>query len=246
MYRRYLFIALLACCASCTHYYYAPNTVQTPFLQNQYDTRGSLALITGDQFSGLEATAVFSPVRYTAVLFNHFHVQHGGQQSPSNDSDWGKGRLTEFGLGLYYPAGDLLSLSLFGGWGGGRVLNSYDQGALADLYFQRTFIQPAIAIQGKWARVGIGFRLGRLEYVRGQIDYAIGEPHVTTITRIENASPIFIPETTITFGFGTRPFWINFSGNSLQLSRREDFSFARSTFAMNLTLELDYFWEEPD
>ncbi|TNE68390.1 MAG: hypothetical protein EP344_01410 [Bacteroidetes bacterium] len=228
---------------ACTHYYYAPNTLQTPFLQKRGDMRVSAGYIAGDEFQGLELHAVLSPVRYGAVMVNYLDVRNSGNNFSSNN-DWGKGQLIEIGLGGYYPATDKLSLSLFAGWGGGSVLNAYDQDARADLRFQRRFLQPGLAVQGRWVRFGAALRLNQLQYVRGDINYAIGEPHITTITRIEQQSPHFVPESAFTLGVGTRPFWVNMTLNTNHKADRTDLGFAEATFGIALFCELDYFWRE--
>ncbi len=242
-YRRYRSLVLLPVFAllnACTHYYYAPNTLQTPFLREQHDTRVSVGYIGGDEFTGFEVHAAYSPVKYLALMANHFQVQSDNVGASSND--WGKGRLTEIALGGYYPLSNIVSASLFAGWGRGRVLNSYDQGAKADLRFQRRFLQPAIAVQGKSLRLGLAMRFNQLEYIRGDIDYQIGEPHISTIARIEQASPIYIPEAGITFGFGYRPFWINTHLNINQKRSPEILGFADYTIGLSVLFELDYFW----
>ncbi|MBK9337992.1 MAG: hypothetical protein IPM98_16180 [Lewinellaceae bacterium] len=243
-YRRYFPLVLLpvfAVFGGCTHYYYAPNTLQTPFLREQHDTRVGLGYIGGDEFNGFEAHAVYSPVPYLALMANHFQVQSDNERSSS--AHWGQGRLTEIALGGYYPLSNIVSASLFAGWGGGRVLNSYDQGARADLRFQRRFLQPTIAVQASWIRLGLAMRFNQLQYIRGDIDYQIGEPHISTIARIEQASPVFIPEASITLGFGMRPFWINGHLNINQKSRREELGFAGSTIGVSILCELDFFWQ---
>ncbi|MBK6929357.1 MAG: hypothetical protein IPH12_00260 [Saprospirales bacterium] len=238
----FVWIAALLLCDGCTHYYYAPNSLQTPFLQQRGDTRVSLGFIGGDEFNGFEAHAAYSPIRYGAVMVNYFQVQ--SNYSDNTASDWGRGRLTEVALGAYYPAHKYLSFSLFAGWGGGRVLNSYTDGAKSDLHFERRFIQPGFAVQGKWARVGMAFRFNRLKYLHGDIDLEIGEPHLTTIGNIEEASPVYVPEFGLSFGFGARPIWIDLGINLNNSYDASKLGFAGSTTRITLNCELDHFWRK--
>lgn len=247
MTRTTLFIVLAATVlfnSACTHYFYAPNTLQTPFLQEQHDTRVSAGLISGDEFSGYELSAVYSPVKYGAVLVNHFQV-NSGQQKSDPGAEWGKGHLSEIAIGGYYPVGKYASFSLFTGWGAGSVFNRYDVDVRADLHFQRQFIQPAVSIQGKWARFGAALRFNRLRFVRGDVDVEVGEPDLTTIENIERASPVFVPEAGLSCGFGYRPFWADFHLNFCNIKRREDYGFAYSTVGVTFTLELDRLWRTP-
>lgn len=235
--------ALLLAGAGCTHYYYAPNTLRTPFLQEQHDTQMSLGLISGDEFSGYEFHAVYSPVRHAAIMANHMQINSG--QNSGYDS--GEGRLTEIALGGYAPAGKYSSFSLFGGWGAGAVFNTYDLNVHSDLRFQRIFLQPAFAFQAKWVRFGTAVRLSRLRYVRGDVDVEIGEPDLTIIRNIERDSPIFLPETGFFCGFGYRPFWadfhLNFS-NFMNTYDPEKYNFAQATLGVSFSCQLDHFWRK--
>lgn len=238
-----LFLTVLCSLTACTHYYYAPNTLQTPFLQERHDTQVNLGLISGDEFNGWEIQSVYSPVKYGAVMFNHFNVKHG-HSTEVPDEDWGEGHLTEFALGAYYPANRVISLSFFGGWGAGRVLNIYDLDARSDLRFQRWFLQPGFSAQGKWARFGMSCRLNRLQYIKGDIRFDIGEHHLNIIENIERESPFFIPEIGFSIGLGASPVWFNASFNFNTKSNKSDYGFASSTAAFAIRFELDYFWRK--
>lgn len=234
-------LAAFCLLSSCTHYYYAPNTLQAPFLQNQHDTKVNMGLIGGDEFNGWEANALYSPVKYTAVMLNHFQVQHGRRSFEDNE-DWGEGRLTEFAVGAYLPANEINCFSLFAGVGAGRVLNIYEYDGRADLRFRRWFVQPSFSAQGDWARFGLSFRLNRLEYTKGNITYDIGENHLRTIKNIEETTPIFVPEAGLSFGFGSRPVWFNFGFNFNLMPDKRDYGFAGTTASLGLQFDLDYLW----
>ena len=233
---------------ACTHYYYVPNTIQAPFLQKQHDARTSLGLIAGNQFTGWEAQATYSPLKYTAVMFNYMRVSSNRDQDVNDD--WGRGRTMEVAIGGYYPVRDFATLSLFGGWGSGYSYNSYGANAVADLRFEKRFLQPGIAFQNKFVHIGTALRFTQLEYVKGKVDFEIGEPHLTTIQRIEDASPIFLPELSFNVGFGYRPFWGNLNLNFSNIDKREDFNFADFTYGISFMIEVDQLFrkkaETPD
>lgn len=241
--RLFFFLASVALLLSgaCTHYYYAPNTLQTPFLQKQHDARVGFGQIAGDEFSGYELHATYSPLKHAAIMVNHMYV--AGDDNSADES--GKGRLSEIALGAYAPAGRYSSFSFFGGWGGGKVVNTYASGGRSDLRFERIFIQPTYAFQARWVRLGAAIRLNRLRYTRGDIDLEIGEPDVTFIRNIERDSPLFIPETNFSCGFGHGPFWGDFSlnlGNFMDTYDPGEYSFANATFSVAFNCQLDYFW----
>ena len=229
--------------SSCSHYYYAPNTLQTPFLQQQHDSRVSVGVITGDELSGFELHGAYSPLKYGAIMVNYFDVRSDESNTGTPD-EWGKGHQLEFALGGYYPIGKYTSLSLFGGWGTGRALNSFGPNVLADLRFQKRFLQPTFTVQGKWFRFGTALRFNQLEYKRGDIDFEIDQNELATIQNIEQASPIYIPETGFSVGFGHKAFWADFHLNICNSPRRKELGFLPSTFGGTITLELDKLWRK--
>ncbi len=240
-----LFAAALCLSTACTHYYYAPNSLQTPFLQKKHDTRASIGFIGGDEFSGWEASACYSPVQYGAVLFNHFQVQHA-RPDDNPEREYGNGRLTEFALGAYNPIKKNMSLSLFAGWGRGHVFNAYGHGIVSDLRFERLFLQPGLMIQGKRARFGISTRLNRLNYVGGDVDLGIPATDLNSIRNIENATPIHFLESGLVAGFGTAPVWVDFRMNINTKKNRHELGFATSTAGIAIQFELDYFWRKKE
>lgn len=239
----YLLAATLLLNGACTHYFYAPNTLQTPFMQKQHDTRVSLGMISGNEFSGYELHAAYSPLKYTALMVNHFWVS-GSSGELVDNGESGEGQMSEIALGAYYPMSEYATFSLYGGWGAGWVTNTYDLDVSAHLKFQRRFIQPTVAFQLKWARFGAAFRFNQLRYVKGDVDVEVGEPDLTIIRNIERASPLFVPEAGLSCGFGHKAFWADFNLNICNLRNRTDYHFAYSTFGMSFSCQLDYFWRK--
>jgi len=244
LYVSILFVAVLLSNSACTHYYYAPNTLQTPFLQEQHDARASFGMISGDEFNGYELHAAYSPLKHAAVMVNHFQVSSGSGSNVNSSEDSGAGHLTEVALGGYYPLGKYTTFSLFAGWGAGSVSNNFDFDVKANLSFQRRFLQPTVAIRGKWARFGAALRFNQLRYVKGEVDFEVGEPDLTIIQNIERASPLFVPEAGLSCGFGYRAFWADLNLNFCNIRNRDNYNFAYSTVGLSFSCQLDYFWRE--
>lgn len=235
----FLLFSVLLVSSACNRYYYAPNTLQTPYLREKHDSSIGIGYLSGNQFSGVEVNAVYSPVKHGAIMANY--VRMNSSRTGTTENEWGFGQLGEIALGGYTPVGDIVSTGAFAGWGIGQVLNSYEPGATADLRFQRAFFQPYITMQSEWIRMGIAVRFNQLRYVRGDVDLQIGEPHIGTIEQIEQASPMFFREVNLTFGLGSAPFWFNGFINVNQLPNPDRFGFARSTIGASMQVQLDYF-----
>lgn len=185
-------LAIATTVCSCTHYYYSPNVLQIPILQHQHDASLSVGRYSSPHIKGIDVQAIYSPVKYTGVMFNYMGLFK--KDATSANLEWGHGRLTEGGLGLYYPYKHF-TLSLFAGYGGGWVENGYQgyiQGIddpaqlVSRLEFRRWFVQPSLGFRYKWLRMGFGARHIALNYVKGDIDYRINQEELTAIRNIED------------------------------------------------------------
>ena len=236
----------LLLCSGCSHYYYAPNTLQTPFFQQQHDARISAGLVSSNNVTGFEVHSAYSPVQYGAIMFNYFEARSIRNRSTNFGSpdDWGEGHQLEFALGGYYPTGKYTSFSLFGGWGIGQVLNSYGPKLLADLYFQKRFLQPTFTVQTKLFRLGMALRFNQLEYKRGDINLGISRSELAIIYNLKQASLIFFPETGLSLGLGSKAFWVDVHLNICNSRRLNELHFMPITTSATITLELDKFWRK--
>jgi hypothetical protein len=185
----------------CTHRYYAPNTIQMPVLKKAGDAKVSAGVSFGPEYKGLEAQAVVSPIKYGAIMGNYFRAGSDKINSQQDGEQWGKGQLYEFGLGGYYPINPTSSLSLFSGWGQGNTYNYFGTSKFAELSFNRTFIQTAIASQFKVLHLGFGLRFAHLRFTKGRIDYRIDENDRNIILEIQKRGSMWLPEYALQFGW---------------------------------------------
>lgn len=231
----------------CTHYYYAPNMLHAPALRKQHDARISLGVGGGDEYTADEFQAVYSPIKYGAVMFNRMSAQ-GGSENTSH----GYGNLTEGALGGYLPSGNRGNFSLFGGYGQGRVRNWYlrNDGTTELTYesvlrFQRYFIQPSFAYQSKWFRFGAGYRFVWLKYLDGDVDYRIQQSELDAIRLIEQRSPVFLPELGLHLGVHLGPTVFSFHTIiSNSQTTNADMHLNKSNTGISLSLNLNELWQK--
>jgi hypothetical protein len=195
---------LIAISTQCTHRYYAPNSIQMPVLGKKGDAKVSAGISFGPEYKGLETQAVFSPIKYGAVMANYFRAGSNKTQNFQGAEEWGNGQLYEFGLGGYYPINQTSptsTVSAFTGWGQGKTYNYYGNGKFADLRFDRFFIQSSIASQFKVLHLGFGVRFAKLTYRSGVLDYRIDENDRNILLEIEKRGSVWLPEYALQFGW---------------------------------------------
>ncbi|MCS7036533.1 MAG: hypothetical protein RMJ33_13820 [Saprospiraceae bacterium] len=233
-----LFLPMLLLGCACSSYYYAPNTLQTPHLVERHDAEFSVGGLRGPESSGFEAHISYAFSRRLALMVNHMELRGGN----ASQERWGKGRLTEGGLGVYFPMDDNTSNTVFLGWGSGYAFHQFPKESKAKLEFHRYFGQYGICVERGAMRLGTGVRLNYLQYRKGWIDYRLGEPDISKIELIEERSPLIFPELSVNLGIGSRPVWVNAFATIMEYDSAEELGLATHTFGLSLTFQVDHFW----
>jgi len=237
---------------SCTHYYYMPNSMVVPAIQKQHDAVISVAFC---DFKGKEFQAIYSPLKYTALMYNYMNIP--GPSQDKEASSWGRGQIKEGGLGLYY-GNYPWTVSLFGGMGKGIVKNSYqdddifntDPLVLSQLHFKRWFVQPSFVLQNRIFRAGFAVRHNWLNYERSVIDIRLQQvdaEEFSVIQRIERESPFKFVEVGFSIGFRIRPF--TFSYNTVRIVSQintDALHFASKNHNFMFTFDLYELWRWKD
>jgi len=134
--------------ASCTHYYYGPNSANVPLFKEKDEVRLSGAISGADETTGVELQSAYAFGKNFSGIFN-FYSAGGSSETSSGSSgnssiEKGNGTLTEIGLGYFKPLKTTEWIfEIYGGAGGGRVNNSYSQSERSKVGLTRLFLQPS-------------------------------------------------------------------------------------------------------
>lgn len=242
-------VCLLFVLNGCGHHYYVPNTMVIPAIQKQHDAVISVAAC---DFGGTEFQAVYSPLKYTALMYNHMNIPRATLDS---ENEWMRGRLQEGGLGAYY--GNFpWSFHLLGGYGEGFTENAYGFafGSTNDfiksrLDFEQWFVQPGFVLQTRGLRFGMAYRQVWLHYYRGSTDVGnVEQEELNAVRGIELGTPFSFGEFGLTLGFRIRPF--TFTYNSVNIfdnnSYFRDLHFAATNHSFMVTFDLYELWRWKD
>ncbi len=168
-------LAIIACCTSCSRYYYKPNGVNTPILSDkgQAELAGSVEL--GDESRCSNVQAGWSPANHIGIIadFSHF-VHRENSPVPSAGNVAATAGLGEIGLGYYYASGDAkrsLVLDVYAGPGLG-YLNSD-----VNVRFTRLFIQPGIALRTRYLELALNIRFSDMFYYNLSSN-GLGDPYL--------------------------------------------------------------------
>ena len=250
--KTFLWLASLLFAASCSHRYYAPNTIQMPALQERGDATANVGLAVGPEYSGLEAHAAYSPVKHMALMLNYFRVSSDKDKVPDDvvpggpaEPEWGRGQFLEGAVGGYLPLDGRNTVSLFVGMGEGSSYNYFGFARFADLRFRRWFVQPSITAEYSRVRLGFGLRLAHLKFYEGLVDYRIDEQEREVIERLAEDSPLFLPEYALHFCWKLGVFTLNNTVTySPSQAAQKDNRFAGSNLNIGLGVDLNKLWKK--
>ena len=232
-------VAVILFGIGCTPQYYAPNSVQTPYLENQHSAHLKTGLVNGSGQSGFELQAAYSPVKHLHVVGNYFRVKVNPEDSEFSTPGSGNGRLWEAGFGGYLPLKQNQCLSLTLTYGNGMAFNQYSDGGYSTLRFQRYAFAPAYVMQNRIFRIGLGLRFSRLNFYSGNIVKLGQSGELAVLDRIERKDHFWFPESTINVGIRVEPFLMSLSWNSLLYGESERYHFARRNFGVSISCDVD-------
>lgn len=189
-------IGLLFSFTSCVHYYYAPNAHNVPLLKQKGDTKMTLAISGGDEFTGFEAQVATAVSEKFGVIGNFIYAR--GDSETDNYADSGSGYLFEVGAGYFKPIGRKFVFETYGGLGLGSVSNKYDPGT-SKVKFTRIFLQPTIGFTTKGFDIALSSRFAGLNY--HSIDSNSYDDYDLEYIRDHKFSFLFEPALTIRGGW---------------------------------------------
>lgn len=148
-----LFLTLTLFFASCTHYYYGPNTSNVVLLKER-ELKINAGFAAGDEFNGfeLQSAVAFSP--HLGLMVNGVIGSGKGENNFDDNDESGSARFVEAGVGYFKPLeNNAFIFEIFGGVGFGGVNNIYSFLKKSKVSYSRYFIQP-----------GFGFRDDNFEW----------------------------------------------------------------------------------
>jgi hypothetical protein len=167
-------------------------------------------------------------------MVNYFMT--GGGDIRKNVEQGTRFTFGEVGLGAYSSL-ERGSASIFAGMGEGQLYNHYGAGNFSNFHIRRWFVQPALAYRDRFFQGGLALRLSRLIYTNGETSFDIDEDDLAAIRKIEEQTPLFLPELGLSASVGFSPFVLSVSLTSV-FPDVEGFNFSR--FNTNLMLSLDF------
>lgn len=173
-------IAIL--CASCTHYYYAPNTAHTPLLTEKKELRVTGAISTGveSDITAGEFQAAYAFAPHWGVMVSGF--AGGEKDKVRNEVEKGNGAYAETGIGYFiaFRNPDLLIAEVYAGAGTGTVHNFYQSDDYTRVHLHKLFLQPVIGGKTPFFEMAIA---PKISYIRWR-------PKQFKITRGDTADDI--------------------------------------------------------
>lgn len=226
---------LLLCEAECQTYNYAPNAIHIPNLTQSGDATLGIGWGRGNAFQSLELQGVYSPIPHLAVMANYFGAREKEVQKRMEvGTDF---YLWEVAAGAYEKMAKG-SASLFVGFGEGNLFNYYGSENTASFKLRRLFLQPGLSYRSSHFQAGLAFRLTHLNFANGLVAYTIDQSDLQAIRKIEEKSPLFLPELGVNAGLHLKPFTIGMSINSI-FPDTDNWDFIRLNAVLSLMVDFN-------
>ena len=233
--------------SSCTrHPYYATNSHQVPMFQEKDDAHLNLNFISGSQYAGLEIQGAYALTNRIAARASHTSGSGSGAITGpmvSTTTAEGEGKYTEFGLGYFRPLSNGFTVESFGGWGFGRIRNFYAGGGFSDIKYHKTYIQPAIGYNTRWAELIFSYRIGFLQYYQLRQNAIVSNEHSADLDQIANDSQAVLSEYAVTVRAQFSFYKLHFQFGKAAAINRPELPMDDLTVNIGLTLELHYIWK---
>lgn len=167
--RTFLLATYLLALSSCTHYYYGPNSSNTPLL-SENEAKINAQIAVSDEFSAFELQSAFAVSKHFGGMINF--IKGGGDDDNSlyPDGDEGKATYIEAGAG-YFTAirNSPFIFETYGGVGTGGISNNFGAQGRANVVFTKFFAQPNLGIKVKGFEFGLS---SRFSYVQHKLKYS--------------------------------------------------------------------------
>ncbi|MFI5172046.1 MAG: hypothetical protein ACHQFW_06620 [Chitinophagales bacterium] len=146
----------------CTRIYYSPTAQNVPFLSEQNEIR-----IVGSQSSNeciaFDIQASYSPIYHLGIMVNtSWCASTGGDVFRQGNPD--TGHLIEGGAGYYFRLDESSLAECYAGFGSGSLNYQWSSDTVADIKFNRIFIQPAFGFKKDVFEIGFSGRLSIVDY----------------------------------------------------------------------------------
>ncbi len=229
-----LSVAMGFCATLSAQFNYAPNAIAIPNLTHRFDGSVGVGFGRGEWLKSGEVQLAFSPANHVAMVANALST--GSKDILEGTFQGSRYQFWEAGMGVYqaYKHG---SISLLAGMGQGELDNNYAVNRQSSFSIRRWFVQPGIAYQDNYFSGGVAFRFNRLEYLRGETDYAIEEYDLKAIRTIEENAPFFLPELGLRTGMHFSPVAINIH-LTLVFPSLADLNYTMSNYTFALSLDI--------
>lgn len=159
---------MIICCMfflSCSHYYYCPNSNNTPLL-GEDEAKINLQFASADAIKAVEVQSAFAVSKHFGGMINA--IAGGGNDDDdlfAPDGDKGSGKYIEVAAGYFTPLNQTPWIfETYAGAGTGGIKNNFGSEGQANVTFTKLFIQPNFGYKTKGFEFGLSSRFSLVNH----------------------------------------------------------------------------------
>lgn len=163
--RKICWLFLLLVFASCSHYYYGPNSNNTPLLRDN-EAKINFQYARADEFKAAEFQSAFAITNHIGAMANGLYGSGVNNRTySSSNSSGGKGKFAEVAAGYFTTINSPTTIfEVYGGIGTGGIDNIYSWSDRSKVTFTKLFIQPDIGISVKGFEIALSSKFSRIHH----------------------------------------------------------------------------------
>lgn len=191
------FLLILILFQQCTHYYYAPNSVNVPLFQEKGETKISIKTGGSDEVGLDEIQFAYSVTDHIGLMVNRTKA------FDANDVDWATGYYLEGAIGYFTSLSKRTIFEIYGGFGDCDTKHHYSDSKISYVEFDKYFIQPSVGFRSKYFDIALSTRFCTLyfDHLKYSENLILEERKHLDYIRNNRFSYLLEPAITLNFGW---------------------------------------------
>lgn len=241
------YILLVISCSmvflSCSHYYYCPNSNNTPLLSEE-EAKINLQFASADAIKAFEMQSAFAVSKHFGGMIN-FAVGGGNDDDAifGSDGDKGNGKYMEAGVGYFTPVNNSPWIfETYAGVGTGRIKNNFGSDGQANISFTKLFIQPNFGYKVKGFEFGLS---SRFSLVNHKLKYTTRPQEDMDLRNIQDHPNSFLWEPGFVLRAGAKDFLVQIQYTASLNITNPDLVQQHGIFNIGFCLPIHYTTSDP-
>jgi hypothetical protein len=226
---------------SCTHYFYCPNSNNTPLLSER-EARVNIQYAATEAADAIELQSAFAVSKHFGGMVNF--IAGGGDDDLAlfgSAGHKGNGKLIEAGAGYFSPIkSSPWIFEAYGGVGTGGIKNNFGSSGRANVTFTKWFVQPDFGLKVKGFEFGLSSRFSFVKHKINLFTLSSDEYNYSDLTHIREHPNSFLWEPGVVLRVGGKNILFQLQYTFSMNITNPEFIQEKGIFNMGFSIPIKY------